>query len=106
MVATGNDCEFDECDVFMSSCVDTSEGFDTDVATVDVCGTTNSMDKTVDEDDVLGSFDSDASVDNGDRSGISENDDCDVCGRDVDCSPREVDKIDMSVFVVTSISPS
>lgn len=105
MVATENECEFDdECDVFMFSCVDTSEGVGTNVVIVDVCGIADSMDKTVDEDDVVVSFNSDASVDNDNRGGVSENDDCDVCGRDVDCS--EVDKIDVSVFVVTSISPS
>lgn len=63
----------------MSSCVDTSEGFDTDAVIVDTCGTTDARDKAVDVDDVVGSIKSDNSVDIDDRGGISEKDDKDVC---------------------------
>lgn len=104
MVSTENDCEFDDGDVFMSSCVDTSEGVDTDVVTVDACDTTDSKDKTVDKYDVVDSLNSAASVNNDDRGRISGDDDGDVFGRDVDCSLNKVDTMDVSVFVVTSIS--
>lgn len=90
----------------MSSCVDTSEGFDTDAVIVDTCGTTDARDKAVDVDDVVGSIKSDNSVDIDDRGGISEKDDKDVCDGDVDSSTREVDKMDVPLYVVTSISLS
>lgn len=103
MVATENDCDGD---VFMSSCVDTSEGIDTDAVIVDTCGTTDARDKAIDVDDFVGSIKSDNSVDIDDRGGISEKDDKDVCDGDVDSSTREVDKMDVPVNVVTSISLS
>lgn len=82
----------------MSSCVDTSEGFDTDAVIVDTCGTTDARDKAVDVDDVVGSIKSDNSVDIDDRGGI--------CDGDVDSSTREVDKMDVPLYVVTPISLS
>lgn len=103
MVATEKDCDGD---VFMSSCVDTSEGIVTDAVIVDTCGTTDARDKAIDVDDVVGSIKSDNSVDIDDRGGISEKDDKDVCDWDVDSSTREVDKMDVPVNVVTSISLS
>lgn len=103
MVATENDCDRD---VFMSSCVDTSEGIDTDAVIVDTCGTTDARDKAIDVDDVVGSIKSGNSVDIDDRGGISEKDDKDVCDGDIDSSTREVDKMDVPLYVVTSISLS
>lgn len=87
MVATENDSEFDDGDVLLSSCVDTSEGIDSDVVTVDTCCTTDARDKAVDVDNVVGSIKSDSDG-------------------DVDSSTKEVDKMDATVFVVTSISLS
>lgn len=87
----------------MFFCVDIFEGFDIDVVIVDICGIIDVRDKVVDVDDVVGLIKSDNFVDIDDRGGIFEKDDKDVCDGDVDFLIREVDKMDVFLYVVIFI---
>lgn len=87
----------------MFFCVDIFEGIDIDVVIVDICGIIDVRDKVIDVDDVVGLIKSDNFVDIDDRGGIFEKDDKDVCDGDVDFLIREVDKMDVFLYVVIFI---